>query len=117
MPIAHSVPFLGRGEEDVGATVVGVVDALHQAVGDEDPCHLVVGSVSEQLVDAAVLPRQLGGEEVTVRAELWLWIVLHQQALPIACVWFEQWDLGSVAQKGVTTYTSVPANNSSRTVL
>jgi hypothetical protein len=29
MTIAHPVPFLGRGEEDVGATVVGVVDALH----------------------------------------------------------------------------------------
>ncbi|WP_302828528.1 hypothetical protein [Streptomyces sp. BV286] len=27
--IAHPVPFLGRGKEDVGATVVGVVDALY----------------------------------------------------------------------------------------
>ncbi|MER5950185.1 hypothetical protein ABT127_29445 [Streptomyces sp. NPDC001904] len=37
MPIAHPVPFLGRGEENVGATVVGVVDGLHpgvEAVGD-----------------------------------------------------------------------------------
>lgn len=47
MPIAHLVPFLRRGEEDVGATVVGVVDALHAGVGDEDSRHLVVGDVSE----------------------------------------------------------------------
>ncbi|MCX5254917.1 hypothetical protein OOK27_12170 [Streptomyces canus] len=43
MPIAHPVPFLGPGEEDIGATVVGVVDALHAGVGDEDARHLVVG--------------------------------------------------------------------------
>ena len=34
MPIAHPVPFLRRGEEDVGATVVGVVDALHPGPTD-----------------------------------------------------------------------------------
>lgn len=81
MPIAHPVPFLGR-EEDIGATVVGVVDALHPGVGDEDSRHLVVGDVSEQLVDAATPPGPAGGEEVAVRAELRLRIVLHQQTLP-----------------------------------
>lgn len=32
MAIAHPVPLVGRSEEDVGATVVGVVDALHPGV-------------------------------------------------------------------------------------
>jgi hypothetical protein len=83
MPIAHLVPFLGRGEEDVCATVVGVVDALHPGVGDEDSRHLVVGDVSEQLVDAATPPGSAGGEEVAVCAESRIRIVLHQQTLPI----------------------------------
>ncbi|MFE4823739.1 hypothetical protein ACFRFU_46730 [Streptomyces sp. NPDC056704] len=83
MAIAHPVPFLERGEEDVGATVVGVVDALHPAVSDEDSRHLVVGSVSEQLVDAATPPGSAGGEKVAVRAELRVRIVLYQQTLPI----------------------------------
>ncbi|MFJ4536639.1 hypothetical protein ACIP39_11810 [Streptomyces tibetensis] len=34
--IAHLVPFFARGEEDVGTTVVGVVDALHAGVGEPD---------------------------------------------------------------------------------
>ncbi|MFJ8393550.1 Scr1 family TA system antitoxin-like transcriptional regulator [Streptomyces sp. NPDC094144] len=67
-PIAHPVPFLGRGVEDVGATVVGVVDALHPGVGDEDARHLVVGDVSEQVVDAATAPGPAGDEEVDARA-------------------------------------------------
>jgi hypothetical protein len=83
MPIAHLVPFLRRGEEDVGVTVVGVVDALHPGVGDEDSRHLVVGDVSEQLVDAATPPGPADGEEVAVRTELRVRIVLHQQTLPI----------------------------------
>ncbi|MEO3751687.1 hypothetical protein [Streptomyces sp. B6B3] len=32
MPITHPIPFLGRGEENVGATVVGVVDALQRTM-------------------------------------------------------------------------------------
>ncbi|MFE4830777.1 hypothetical protein [Streptomyces sp. NPDC056672] len=75
MPIAQTVPFLGRGEEDVGATVVGVVDALHAGVGDEDSRHLVVGDVSDQLVDTATPPGPADGEAVTVRAELRIRIV------------------------------------------
>ncbi|MFE4800503.1 hypothetical protein ACFRFL_37200 [Streptomyces sp. NPDC056708] len=59
------------------------MDALHPGVGDEDARHLVVGDVSEQLVDAATLPGPAGGEEVAVRAELRVGIVLHEQALPI----------------------------------
>lgn len=84
MPIAQLVPLAGRGKEDVGATVVGVVDALHAGVGDEGSRHLVVGGTPEQAVDAAALPGPTGGEEVAVRAELGVGVVLHQQALPIA---------------------------------
>jgi hypothetical protein len=47
-----------------------VVDALHAGVGDEDSRHLVVGGISEQVVDAAALPGPVDGEEVAVRAEL-----------------------------------------------
>jgi hypothetical protein len=64
-------------------TVVGVVDALHANVGDEDSRHLVVGGIPEQVVDAAALPGPACGEEVAVRAELRVGIVRHQQALPI----------------------------------
>jgi hypothetical protein len=118
MPIVHPVPFLGRGEEDVGATVVGVVDVLHPGVGDEDSRHLVIiGDVTEQLVDAATSPRSTGGEEVTVGAKLRLRIVLHEQALPVTSVGLERRDLGFSRPVGVITYTSVPANNSSRMVL
>ncbi|MFE7245634.1 hypothetical protein [Streptomyces sp. NPDC057582] len=60
-----------------------MADALHPGVGDEDSRHLVVGDVSEQLVDAATPPGPTGGEEVAVGAELRVGIVLHQQALPI----------------------------------
>lgn len=66
MPIAQLVPLAGRGKEDVGATVVGVVDALHAGVGDEDSRHLVVGGIPEQAVDAAALPGPTGGKEVAV---------------------------------------------------
>ncbi|MBU8547445.1 hypothetical protein ACIGKG_35125 [Streptomyces rochei] len=83
MPIAHLVPLVGRGEKDVGTTVVGVVDALHAGVGDEDSGHLVVSGISEQVVDAAALPGSAGCEEVAVGAELRVGIVHHQQALPI----------------------------------
>lgn len=48
MPTAQLVPLAGRGKEDVGATVVGVVDALHAGVGDEDSRHLVVGGIPKQ---------------------------------------------------------------------
>ncbi|MFJ8050008.1 hypothetical protein [Streptomyces luteogriseus] len=60
-----------------------MVDALHPGVGDEDARHLVIGDVSEQLVDAATPPGLAGGKKVAVRAELRVRIVLHQQALPI----------------------------------
>ncbi|MFI0091826.1 hypothetical protein ACH4OZ_37270 [Streptomyces bobili] len=83
MPIAHPIAFFGCGEEDVGTTVVGVVDALHAGVGNEDSRHLVVGGISEQVVDAAALPGPVCGEEVAVRAERRVRIVLNQQALPI----------------------------------
>ncbi|MDQ1064966.1 hypothetical protein QFZ32_000405 [Streptomyces canus] len=83
VPIAHPVPFLGRGEEDVGATIVGMVDALHAGVGDEDSRHPVVGDFSERLVDAAALPGPADGEEVAVRTELRVRVVPHQEALPI----------------------------------
>lgn len=44
--VAHPVPLLGRGQEDIGAAVVGMVDAPHQDVGDEDAGHLVIGDVA-----------------------------------------------------------------------
>ncbi len=89
-PCGHPVPVLGRGEENVGATVVGVVDALHPGVGDEDARHLVVGDVSEQPVDTAT---PTGGEEVAVRAECRVRIVFHQQALPIPGDGLRWWNL------------------------
>ena len=93
IPIAHPVPFLGRGEENVSATVVGVVDAQKPGVGDEDARHLVVGDVSEQIVDATTPPGPAGDEEVAVRAERRVRIVLHQQALPIPGDGLRGWNL------------------------
>ncbi|MFI7497720.1 hypothetical protein ACIBVL_04270 [Streptomyces sp. NPDC049687] len=60
-----------------------MVDALHAGVGDENSRHLVVGGISEQVVDAAALPGPVCGEEMAIRVELGVRIVLNQQALPI----------------------------------
>ncbi|MFC9292441.1 hypothetical protein, partial [Streptomyces sp. NPDC057052] len=67
VPIAHPVTFLGHGEEDVGATAVGVVDAPHPGVGDEDSRHLAVGDVSEQPVDAATPPAPAAARHAATR--------------------------------------------------
>lgn len=101
MPIAHPVPFLGRGEEDVGATVVGLVDALHPGVGDEDARHLVVGDVSEQLVDAATPPGLAGGEEVAVGAELRVGIVLPSRLCQYPVTGCVDGTSASFVQRGV----------------
>ncbi|MEV6945041.1 hypothetical protein AB0N07_24150 [Streptomyces sp. NPDC051172] len=45
--------------------------------------HLAVGNIPEQLVDAARPPGAADDEEVAVGAEIRVWVVLHQQALPI----------------------------------
>lgn len=60
-----------------------MVDASHLRVGDEDPRHLVVSDVTEQLVEAAISPRPADDEEVAVGAELRVRIALHQQAVPV----------------------------------
>jgi hypothetical protein len=65
----------------------------HTDVGDEDAPHLVVGDVSEQLVDAATLPGPARGEEVAVRAECRVRIVFHQQALPLPGDGLRGWNL------------------------
>lgn len=94
MPIARPIPFPGRSKEDIGAAVVGVVDASHLGVGDEDSRHLVVSDVTERLVEAAISPGSAGGEEVAVGTELRVWIVLHQQGLPVAIAWLGWRNLG-----------------------
>lgn len=47
MPLACQISLLGRGEEDVSAPVIGIVDALHLSVGDENSRHLVVSNLTE----------------------------------------------------------------------
>jgi hypothetical protein len=117
MPIAHLVPLVGCDQEDVGATVVGVVDALHAGVGDEDSGHLVVGGISEQVVDAAALPGPAGGEEVAVLRNSGSGSSSTSKLCQYPVPGFTDGTSASVVQAGVMTYTSTPANNSSRTVL
>lgn len=94
VPIAKPVPFRRTGEEDVGASVVRVVNAFHPDVGNEDVRHLVVGDLTQQAVDAATLPGVAVGEEVVVGAELWIGVVRNQQGLPIARVRRVSRDIG-----------------------
>ncbi|MFD3505217.1 hypothetical protein ACFWWT_35820 [Streptomyces sp. NPDC058676] len=117
MSIAHPVPFLGRGKEDVGATVVGVVDALHPGVGDEDARHLVIGDVSEQLVDAATPPGLEGGERWQYVRNSGSGSSSTSRLCQYPVTGCDDGTSASVVQSGVITCTSAPANNSSRTVL
>lgn len=87
---AESVAFLGGGQDDVRATVVGVVDAPKFRVGDEDLPEHIVRDGTQQRVDAAAFPGAPVGVEVGVEVELGI---------------------------RVTTNTSVPTKSSSRTVL
>ncbi|MFB7570255.1 hypothetical protein [Streptomyces sp. NPDC056165] len=49
MPVAEPVPFGRSGEEDVGTAVIGMVNALHPDVCDEDVRHLVICDVASAL--------------------------------------------------------------------
>jgi len=77
MPIAEPIALFARGEKDVGTAVVGMVNAFHPGIGYEDASDLVVGYLSQEVVNASVPPGSASEEEVGIGAELRVRIIPH----------------------------------------